>query len=337
MGTWKEKMSKRFSELLEVLDTSRPVLIQTHDFPDHDAVGAAYGLCELLLRYHFQCAMTYGGLIQSISLASMIDRLDISLVPFEEACTTALYQTIIVDGSPASGTVKVVAGTLTAVIDHHPQRRTLDCPFIDIRTDTGSCCSIIWTYWQEAKEEQDKTTATALLAGIQLDTDFLSRKVSKTDLDAHYDLFFKGNNNLAREVVHTALSIEQLPRIGEAFQHFLVSDSVLLTEVHGDYSNELLSVLADFLLRLQEIMFVVVIEVLGDEYHLSARSRTQDIDTGHIIRRVLSGIGTGGGHAHMAGGLIRAKEYPGAQEFLRKTLTEIAAYRSKNEANTERN
>ena len=330
-------MSKPFSTLSQLLDPSRPVLIQTHDFPDHDAIGAAYGLCELLLRHHFECAMTYGGLIQSISLASMIDRLDISLVPFQEACAKSVYQTIVVDGSPASGTVKVVAGTLLAVIDHHPQRKPLNCPFTDIRTDTGSCSSIIWTYWQESKEEPDKTTATALLAGIQLDTDFLSRKVSKTDLDAHYDLFFKGNSNLAREVVYTSLSIEQLPKIGEAFQHFLVSDSILFTEIYGDYTNELLSVLADFLLRLQEIEFVVVIEVHGDEYHLSARSRTQNIDTGYIIRRVLSGIGTGGGHGHMAGGIINAKEYPGADEFLRKIITEIAAYRSKNETNSERN
>lgn len=182
-------MTINFATLCALLDPSRPVLIQTHDFPDHDAVGAAYGLCELLLRHHFHCTMTYGGLIQSISLASMVDRLDISLVSFAEATRNSAYQTIVVDGSPASGTVKIVAGTLIAVIDHHPQRRTLTCPFTDIRTDVGSCSSIIWTYWQEVNEEPDKTTATALLAGIQLDTDFLSRRVSKTDLDAHYDLF----------------------------------------------------------------------------------------------------------------------------------------------------
>jgi len=325
-------MEYPFRTLLEQLDIGRPVLIQTHDFPDHDAVGAAYALCELLLRRQFECAMTYGGLIQSISLAAMINRLDIRLIPFPEACGNPLYQTIVVDGSPAGGTVKTVAGTLIGVIDHHPAHKKMKFPFLDLRTDVGSCSAIIWTYWQEAGETPDRTTATALLAGIQLDTDFLSRRVSRTDLDAHYELFFQGNNELAREVVRTALSVQQLSEIGHAFSSFLIHDFILITEVHGDYSSELLSVLADFLLRLQEITFVVVIEVRGTEYHLSARTRDRFIDTGYIIRKVLAGIGTGGGHPHMAGGLIRSELYPGAERFLQMMTETIAAYRSKHES-----
>ena len=39
-----------FRTLIGILDPARPVLVQTHDFPDHDAVGSAYGLSELLRR-----------------------------------------------------------------------------------------------------------------------------------------------------------------------------------------------------------------------------------------------------------------------------------------------
>ena len=324
-------MANAFARLQTILERDRPILVQTHDFPDHDAVGSAYALCELLLRHHYDCSITYGGLIQSISLTSMIEKLDISLLPFTEACSNSSFQTIIVDGSPAGDTVKTVAGTLTAVVDHHPARKALSCPFTDIRIDAGACASIIWTYWQEAGEVPDRTTATALLAGIQLDTDFLSRKVSKIDLDAHYNLFFLGNSDLAREVVRTSLSIAQLAEIGHAFSSFLIRDAILLTEVKGDYSSELLSVLADFLLRLQEVTFVIVIEIRGAEYHLSARSRDRSIDAGYIIRNVLEGIGTGGGHPHMAGGLIRPGKYPGGTQFLRKIADETATYRRKNE------
>ncbi len=324
-----------YRSLLETLNPKRSVLVQTHDFPDHDALGSAYALCELLLRRNFDCAMTYGGLIQSISLSTMIDALKIKLIPFEAACTDESYQTIIVDGSPAGGTVKTVAGTLTAVIDHHPSRKKLICPFIDVRKEVGSCSAIIWTYWKEAGETPDTTTATALLAGIQLDTDFLSRRVSRTDLDAHYNLFFLGNSELAREVVRTSLSTAQLADIGAAFSSFLITDSILLVEVHGDYTAELLSVLADFLLRLQEISFVIVIEAQGAEYRLSVRTRDRCVDAGYIVRKVLVGIGTGGGHPHMAGGTIRKEKYPGPQKFLQQAANEIAAYRRKNEADCE--
>ena len=328
-------MTGKFDALLSVLDRGRPVLVQTHDFPDHDAVGAAYALCELLLRRQFACAMTYGGMIQSISLASMINRLEITFAPFEEAQASGDWQTIVVDGSPAAGTVRAVAGNLIAVIDHHPARKKLSCPFADVRTACGSCSAIVWTYWKDAGEEPDRTTATALLAGIQLDTDFLSRHVSKTDLDAHYDLFFRGSNDLAREVVRTALSVDQLAGIGVAFSSFLARDSVLLTEITGDYSVELLSVLADFLLRLREITFVVVIGITGSGYRLSARSRDHAIDSGHVIRHALSGIGQGGGHPHMAGGVIKPDKYPGREAFFARITDEIASCRSKNETDSQ--
>lgn len=328
-------MNEPWRTLLGVLDRSRPVLVQAHDFPDHDAIASAYALGKLLARAGFDCALTAGGQIQSISLTAMIRELDIPLEPFGSACADAKRQTILVDGSSAGGTIKTVAGALTGVIDHHPARRKIACPFIDVRTDAGSCSAIIWSYWAEAGEVPDRAAATALLAGIQLDTDFLSRGVSPLDLKAHYELFYLGSHELAREVVRTSLSVDQLADIGRAFSSFLRDGNVLVTEVSGDYSSELLSVLADFLLRLREVSFVIVIEVKGDEYLLSARSRDREIDAGFIVRRMLAGIGTGGGHAHMAGGVIRPGDYPGAGALLERAVDEIRAYRSTDETESQ--
>ncbi len=41
----------------------KPVLIQTHDFPDHDAMAAAYGLQQLLLRFNVHPRIVYRGII----------------------------------------------------------------------------------------------------------------------------------------------------------------------------------------------------------------------------------------------------------------------------------
>jgi nanoRNase/pAp phosphatase (c-di-AMP/oligoRNAs hydrolase) len=337
-------METPFRVLAGLLDRTRPVLIQTHDFPDHDAVGAAYGLRELLRRKGFMAEITCGTGIQSISLAAMIARMGIAVTPFDTEAGDHDIQTIVVDGSPASGTVKTVAGTLVGVIDHHPAKTQLVCPFADIRLGTGSCSSIVWTYWRDESETPDKTTATALLAGIQLDTDFLSRRVSRTDLDAHYSLFFLGDCELAREVVRMSLSLDQLTEIGRAFVSFRTKDSVILAELCGDYSGELLSVLADFLLRLREITFTVVIANGPTDTRLSARTRDRDIDAGSIIRKVLSGRGSGGGHPHMAGGCFTRGKYPGADHLLEEIAAECAAsaehsatHRSSNETDNQAN
>ncbi len=321
-------MSDTFARLEAVLHKNRPVLVQTHDFPDHDALGAAYGLCELLLRRGYESSIVYGGELQSISLETMIERLDIPVQRLAEIKAATAPQIVVVDGSPANGTVGTLAGELRGVIDHHPAQKDQPCHFCDIRSEIGACSTIIWGYWKEAGEQPDRTTATALLAGIQLDTDFLSRRVSQADLDAHYELFFLGDCDLSREVVRTSMDVSQLPVIGAALKDCVIHDSFLFTELHGDYSSELLSVLADFLLRLKEITFVVVVEVRGSEYHLSARTRDKAIDAGYIVRAVLQDIGSGGGHPHMAGGIIRPERYPGAKQFSGRILATLKSYRS---------
>ena len=325
---------KPFRALIEVLDKHNPVLVQAHDYPDHDAIASAYALCELLLRAGFSADLTFAGEIQSISLSIMMERLAIRYLPFDDAERLPGAQTIVVDGSPVDGTIQRIAGNLVAVIDHHPYTVPPDCPIVDIRTETGSCSSIIWTYWLDSGEETDKTTATALLAGIQLDTDFLSRQVSKTDLDAHYELFFMGNYELAREIVRTTLKLDQVREIGKAFTSSRVDGSTMLIELKEDYSSELLSVLADFLLRLQEITFVIAVEIRGEEYHLSARTRDRTIDAGSIIRASLAGIGTGGGHRHMAGGIISPEKYPGSKLLLERITQELDSHRSTHETDS---
>ncbi|HNY21782.1 MAG TPA: DHHA1 domain-containing protein [Treponemataceae bacterium] len=317
-------MENPFAALVGSLERARPVIVQAHDFPDHDAMGSAYGLSELLLRRGFDASITYGGEIQSISLSAMIERLGIPILPFAEAERLEGGQSIIVDGSPVGGTVKTVAGALMGVIDHHPVRTEFSCPFVDVRPDVGSCSTIIWTYWKESGEIPDQTTATALLAGIQLDTDFLSRRVSRTDLDAHYALFFLGDIELAREVVQTSLGTDQLAEVGRALATCRRSGSILVAELRGDYSGELLSVMADFLLRLREITFAIVLATGPSGTRLSARTRDRRVDAGAILRKVLAGWGSGGGHPHMAGGFIEPSRRPDTARLLADIEAEIS-------------
>ena len=60
-------MEEKLSTLCSVLNKDQPVLVQTHDFPDHDALGAAYALLKLLETYGYKVEIAYGGHIQSLS------------------------------------------------------------------------------------------------------------------------------------------------------------------------------------------------------------------------------------------------------------------------------
>lgn len=322
-------MEPLVQSLINFLNLESTILIQTHDFPDHDAIGSAYGLASLLAVKGYTTMITYGGSIQSISLNKMIEHLSIATKPIEALDTSLNYQVILVDGSPAVGTVKKIVGSLVGVIDHHPARKKTKSQFIDIRTDAGSCSAIVWSYWNELELIPDKTTATALLSGIQLDTDFLSRKVSPIDLDAHRALYFIADTSIASEIVKTTLSVEQLPFIGEAIKNAHIQNKTLLIEINKEYSSELLSVLADFLLRLQDVNFVVAVSKGGTFYRVSARTKDNEIDAGYVLHKVLKEIGSGGGHPHMAGGQIRAKDYPKTSTLLASIINEITLYKEK--------
>ena len=313
-------MEEKLSTLCSVLSKDQPVLVQTHDFPDHDALGAAYALLKLLETYGYKVEIAYGGHIQSLSLIEFVEYLDHPLLKLDEIEDLKKYQVVIVDGSPFKGTVKYVGGILKAVIDHHPERIQSTAAYTDIRVGIGACSSIIWSYWKESGKEYDGMTATAMIAGIQLDTAFLSRGVSKLDLDAYYELYFKSDVQKTYQMIKTTINICDLEEIGQAFTNYLRIDNFLIVELSEDYSRAILSVVADFLIWIKDISFVIVIETDGPEYKLSARSRDKNLDAGWLIQEAVKDMGSGGGHAHMAGGAIDAERYCGKTVFLNSII-----------------
>ena len=61
---------------------------------------------------------------------------------------------------------------------------------------------------------------------------------------------------------------------------------------------------SDFILSLNEVDFVIVYAKRDMDWKFSVRSENDDLDAGEIIHEALLGIGSGGGHACMAGGII---------------------------------
>jgi nanoRNase/pAp phosphatase (c-di-AMP/oligoRNAs hydrolase) len=284
----------------------RPVLIQTHDYPDHDAVAAAFGLQQLLLRFNMYPQIVYRGIIQSQSLWTMITDLNISLMRITELIPENLADLpcILVDGNPNNTNAKPINQNLFAVIDHHVDSKTPSCPFVDIRTSCGSCATIIADYWSEADLAPEKDTATALLMGIEMDTDFLSRNTSPSDLDALHRLFFRADWQYGTQLLKSSLSVKDIPLFAMAAENAKINGSLFFTTVNTEASKELISILADFFLRLREIAVSVIIEDQSEKKHVSVRSKSPDISASVVIRKALNQIGSGGGHDSMAGGDI---------------------------------
>lgn len=61
-----------FTGLLDTLKSEEFIFIQTHDYPDHDAVASAFALQRLLGHFGVASRLVYSGDIQRESLLQMI-------------------------------------------------------------------------------------------------------------------------------------------------------------------------------------------------------------------------------------------------------------------------
>lgn len=299
--------------------SSQLVFIQTHDFPDHDAIASAFGLASLLERYDYTARILYRGNIRSPSLLSLIHEVGIALEAVSEESAQDLAQAplILIDGNPTASNAAPLTQRLVAVIDHHPGEAPVDCPFTDIRSDYGACSSIIASYWRETGCKPPRSCATALLMGIQVDTDFLTRKVSPGDLEAHAELFFIADSHFTIRELKASLSVNDLKAVGASARRAKVSGKLLFTTIPFDCTSELISILADFYLKVRDIEAAVIVETGGDRYHVSIRSRP-GLSAARLVKRALAGIGGGGGHDRMAGGTIDPGLCPDENDLYRR-------------------
>lgn len=306
-------MAERFPALVSRLDMGRPVAVQTHDYPDIDAVGSVWALACLLRRHGFSASCVYRGELHSRSLANLIENLGIEISSAVQLSPE--HQVIVVDGSPGNGNVTLAAGELVAVIDHHCRSGDASAPFLDLRPEIASCSTMILGYWMEADAAPPRDIATALLAGIQSDTDFLSRRCSDQDFDAYAALYRAGDWELASRVVRTVLDLRELGLIVSAIEQAVVRDGLLFAFIHGPCASEAPGVLAEFALRAEELSAAVVAKTDEVGVHISVRSKSATISAFSLVRAALAGLGNGGGHAHSAGGIVPESADPGEVEL----------------------
>ncbi|MDA8426447.1 MAG: DHH family phosphoesterase [Treponema sp.] len=313
----------RFASLLGLLDPRRQTLVQTHDYPDIDAVASAWALSELLALHGIESVCVHRGEIRSRSLVRLLSELDLRIAAAPPP--GASPNIIVVDGSPTNGNVELFRGDLLAVIDHHRKVAEPSAPFVDIRTEVAACATIVRSYWEESGKVPPRDTATALLAGIQSDTDFLSSRASTADFEAYIELFRAGDWELASRTVKSVLSIGELGSIQRAIRDADIRDRIFYAIVPDSCAQEVLAVLADFALRVEDIDVAVTVAAEADGgAHVSIRSKNPDISAFRLVRQALAGIGSGGGHSHSAGGIVAAVSNPGPQA-LKKRFFSVAA------------
>ncbi len=296
-----------FTEFADSLDSSREVYIQTHDFPDHDALASAMGVKYLLEQRGLACRIVYSG---TIIRGDLKDFIRIIGIPAESTDSVTLKdddQLIIVDGFLGNRNVRDLGASVKGIIDHHPQDVDSIPPvgFIDLRTDYGSCSTIIASYFQETDTPIPQNIATAFLAGLYIDTSFLTRGVSSQDIELINLCYFISDREYLNIHVRNKIQSSDLPYFRYLLKHLTIADLCGFCYLPQGCEQNLMGILADFCLSIQEVRFVLMISRNNGGYSISARSEKAGWDAAEIVKALIEPEGFGGGHAHMAGGVIK--------------------------------
>ena len=281
------------------------VFIQPHNFPDHDAVASAYGFQVLLEHFGVKSHIVYEKEIQRDSLKKVISDLSIPIHHISEYDMQPHHKIILVDGCKGNANVTDLIGNEVGVIDHHQVNDPEDVEYCHIDPDCGACATMIATYFLELGVEIPKNVATAFMIGINMDTASLTRGVSLNDLKIFYHCFSLCDMDYVASIVRNDILIEDLKQFKFIINHLEYDQRLAFCYMPNGCSQNLLGILADFVLSLHEIEFVVLCAKNDNRIYFSVRSEKPEWDAADIIRKSLERIGFGGGHADMAGGVIQ--------------------------------
>lgn len=295
-------MSTRLSELVELIKGHR-VFIQTHNFPDQDAIASAYGLQVLLEEFGIITFICHHGNIDRTATANMVAEFGIKMTADDEDLDMLETDYIItVDSQKGNANILDLIGDEVACIDHHPVFcETDDYKFKDIRI-VGSCATIIADYYRENNIEMPGNVATALLYGLKCDTRDFTRGVTQLDVDIYGYLFPKSDVQMIRHFQAGEIQYEELNAFADSMRNIDIFNGVAFAFLDFTCTDSFIATVSDFILDIDAVTFVVVYTRRAGGFKFSVRSEFEEFDAGQIASEALSGIGSGGGHRSMAGG-----------------------------------
>ena len=296
---------------LIALCQNKRVYIQTHNFPDPDAIGSAYGLQRLFERYSIPTKICYDGKIDKLSTERMLELLHIEMLSADEVGPELREddRIICVDSQKGAGNITDFVGDEIAAIDHHPTYTQIEYRYSDIRK-VGACSTIIAEYYKDRGLTPDPVAATALLYGIKMDTMNFTRGVTEADIRAFSFLLPYVDQRTMGLLEHSKIEFQDLKAYGAAIENTKVYGYYGFSHIPFSCPDAMVAMLSDFILSLVEVEVAVIYCTRADGYKFSVRSERADVDAGALTRRALEGLGDGGGHAAMAGGLIPTENVP---------------------------
>jgi nanoRNase/pAp phosphatase (c-di-AMP/oligoRNAs hydrolase) len=301
-------VSRRSDSFLAGLAPFDLVTFVSHVQPDPDGLGSMLGLAHLVETcLGKRTRLTRDGPIRRVENRSMVELLDIDLLPVEDVQGQPNEALVMVDSQPNTGRHSFDANTsIYAVIDHHQTPGDLEgIPFVDVRRGMGATCSIVTSYLMEQDIGIPPRIATGLLYGIETELSGYPREASPLDDGALLFLYPLADKDMIARIKNARLPQDYFECILQALQSSFIYDRLIISWVNELIQPELAAQVVDFLIRFQEVDWAVCGGVHNDQLVLSVRTALPRANAGEMLRQVVGKLGRAGGHDRRAGGHVR--------------------------------
>lgn len=280
------------------------VYVQTHNYPDPDAIATAFGLQFFLRQHGIDTTICYEGKVEKLSTKKMFRVFGIQLSNIDDITDMREEDYIIVvDAQKYNANITDFIGDEIACIDHHPTYIACEYKYRDIR-DVGACASIIADYFRTTDTPMSPAVAAALAYGIKMDTADFTRGATAFDAQMFAFVFERADIKSLIEMYRDVMEFEDLKAYGAAIDNVHVYDAVGFAQIPFDCPDALIAIISDFILALDVVTVSVVYALRSDGIKFSVRSEVEETDAGQLTKNALAPIGSGGGHKEMAGGFI---------------------------------
>jgi nanoRNase/pAp phosphatase (c-di-AMP/oligoRNAs hydrolase) len=301
---------RRVVDLRTLFEPRERIGILLQPDPDPDGIAGGVALRTLLGRKRPTTPLISFGEVKRPENRAMVEALGIdvrTLTPeqldeFDGLALVDVQPTVFGENPPAR------VRSVDAVIDHHPERTGYDSVIRDIRPAYGATSTILTEYLRAAGMEVNARLATALVYGIKSDTQLLGRQTSRDDLTAFAFLHACHSPALLRRIEHPALPADDLRALGRALSRTDVAEGIHLL-VLGRVGEDVIPQVADLGLQAEGAEWSIAAGNVGSDLVFSVRNVGYVRAAGDVVRRVVEGLGVGGGHRSMAKGIIPLKAF----------------------------
>ncbi|MCA1796063.1 MAG: DHH family phosphoesterase [Geobacteraceae bacterium] len=321
-----ENRSLEYSnELLSRIAPEDRVLIVTHDNPDPDALASAYALSYLIeMARGVKTIIACGGVVGRRENRILIDKIEIHVEQVDLLEMADFDHVCMVDAQPGTGNSSMASERdFNVIIDHHPIRNDAPAANIiyDVRPEYGACATILFEYLQAQNIRLSTRLATAMFYAIRSETQDLGREWVAPDRHAYLELLSLSNNRILFDIAQAKVPRSYFASFDKALQSARTYNDILVFNLFDIDHSDIVAEMADFLLRTEGVGLVLGLGYIGNEEVLSLRTDREDIFAGRVVRRLLEGLGTAGGHGMIAGGQIKGiSDTREAQEELERKL-----------------